>query len=68
VEEALKAAGLQVVSAERTMVPKALMSLNSEETAQVLRLLERIEELDDVQQVFTNLDIPDELAAVGSEA
>lgn len=66
VEEALRAAGLEVVSAERTMVPKAMMSLSSEDAAQVLRLLERIEELDDVQQVFTNLDIPEELAAVGS--
>ncbi len=66
VEEAIRAAGLEVVSAERTMVPKAMMSLSRDEAAQVLKLLERIEELDDVQQVFTNLDIPEELAAVAS--
>lgn len=65
IEEALRGAGLEVVSAERTMVPKAMVSLDAEDAAQVLKLLERLEELDDVQQVFTNLDIPEELATVG---
>ncbi|MEO8286807.1 MAG: YebC/PmpR family DNA-binding transcriptional regulator [Chloroflexota bacterium] len=57
VQDALLAAGMQVVSAERTMFPKTTMSLDDKGTEQILRLVERLEELDDVQTVYTNLDL-----------
>ena len=48
---------MQVVNAERTMVPKTVMALDDKGMEQNLRLVERLEELDDVQTVYTNLDL-----------
>ena len=49
-------------SAEVTMVPENTILLeDSEEAAKVLRLLEALEEHDDVQNVYANFDIPDEI-------
>lgn len=65
VQDALVAAGMQVVNAETTMFPKTTVSLDEKATEQVLHLIERLEELDDVQTVYTNLDLSaaDELMA-----
>ena len=63
VREVLERQGLSVEDAELSMVPKTLMSLQEKETLQILRLLEQMEELDDVQQVYSNLDIPEEILA-----
>ncbi len=63
VREVLERQGLSVEEAELSMVPKTLMSLQEKETLQILRLLEQMEELDDVQQVYSNLDIPEEILA-----
>jgi len=52
-----------IVSAELAMVPKTLASLEQKAALQTLKLMERLEDLDDVQAVFTNLDISDELMA-----
>lgn len=57
VQDALTAAGMQVANAERTMVPKTTMALDEKGMEQILRLIERLEELDDVQTVYTNLDL-----------
>jgi transcriptional/translational regulatory protein YebC/TACO1 len=56
---------MQVVNAETTMFPKTTVSLDEKATEQVLHLIERLEELDDVQTVYTNLDLSaaDELMA-----
>lgn len=56
-EGALTAQGLKVISAERTMTPTTTVELAPRETEQVLKMVERLEELDDVQQVFTNLEL-----------
>ncbi len=58
-EQALTSQGLKVVSAERTMTPTTTVELGPKETEQVLKMVERLEELDDVQQVFTNLELTD---------
>ena len=63
VRGALENAGLAVETAERAMVPKTQVSLDAQKGAQVVRLIERLEDLDDVQNVSTNLDLSEELVA-----
>ena len=63
VQEALRDGGYQIASAELTMRPKAPVSPEPEVAVKVVRLVERLEDLDDVQGVFTNLDIPEEVLA-----
>ena len=63
VREELENQGLTVDEAELSMVPKTVMSLEAKETLQILHLIEQMEELDDVQQIFSNLDIPEEILA-----
>jgi YebC/PmpR family DNA-binding regulatory protein len=55
--EALKAKGYAPESSEIEMVPKNLVKLESAEGQRVLRLVEALEELDDVSKVFTTLDV-----------
>ena len=49
--------GLEVTEAEVTFIPKSTVKLDSRQTVQVMRLIEQLEEFDDVQRVHTNLDI-----------
>jgi YebC/PmpR family DNA-binding regulatory protein len=63
VRESLQEQGLDIDSAELAMVPKSLAQLGEKETFQVMNLVERLEELDDVQEVYSNLDLSDELMA-----
>ena len=58
--EALQENGFESVSAEISMVPATYMSLEAETIRKVLKMVERLEEDDDVQNVYTNLDIPDD--------
>ena len=57
VQDALTAQNLNITSAERTMIPKTTMSLDDKGTEQIVRLVDRLEELDDVQTVYSNLDL-----------
>jgi len=60
VREALEAAGFRAESAELAMVPKTTVAIEDESTARkVLRLVEGLEEADDVQDVYANFDIPE---------
>jgi len=60
VREAIEQAGIEVDSAELTMVPKTTVSLEEESTARkTLRLIDALEESDDVQEVYSNFDIPE---------
>jgi len=63
VKESLEKRGIPLASAEISMIPKSLAKLGEKETFQVMNLIEALEELSDVQQVYSNLDIPDELMA-----
>ncbi|MBF8267776.1 MAG: putative transcriptional regulatory protein [Dehalococcoidia bacterium] len=58
--KALEQRGVKVTSAELSMVPKTTVLLDAKSALQTLRLLDRLEELDDVQKVYTNADFPDE--------
>jgi len=64
VRQALEARKYNVLKAESTLTPKSRITLTEEKVAyQVMRLVEKLEDLDDVQNVYTNADIPEELAA-----
>src|SRR5215831_17561578 len=61
VRRAVEAAGITIDSAEITMQPRQTVPVGEEKAAAVLRLLEALEEEDDVQQVHANFDIPDDV-------
>ncbi|MDT8299072.1 MAG: YebC/PmpR family DNA-binding transcriptional regulator, partial [Spirochaetaceae bacterium] len=58
--EALQAGGFEQSSAEVAMVPDTTATLDNDGTAKVLRLIDRLEDCDDVQSVASNLEIPDD--------
>lgn len=60
VVDALEAAGFENTSAELTLVPESTVTLSLEKTAKALKLIDKIEDYDDVQTVSTNLEIPDD--------
>jgi YebC/PmpR family DNA-binding regulatory protein len=68
VREAIEQAGFQVESAELSMVPKTTVEVADESSAKkVLRLIDQLEENDDIQDVYANFDIPEQvLEAVAS--
>lgn len=61
VKDALDKAGIEVISAEVTMVPTTSVPLEGKQAQAMLRLMEAMEDLDDVQNVYANFDIPDEV-------
>lgn len=63
VRQALLDMKLPIVSAEKMMRPKTIVQPDEAEALKVMRLLEKLEDLDDVQKVYSNLDITEELAA-----
>jgi YebC/PmpR family DNA-binding regulatory protein len=60
INDALEAEGIKFDEASLRMLPNTLIQLPPDKTLQVMRLIETIEELDDVQKVFSNLDVTDE--------
>jgi YebC/PmpR family DNA-binding regulatory protein len=63
VRQALDAAKIPYTLAETTMLPKSTVELQGKEAQQMLRLLESLEDHDDVQQVYANFDIPESVMA-----
>ena len=63
VRRALEAAGVATESAESTMVARQTVELDSSRARQALRLVELLEDLDDVQRVTANFDIPEDVFA-----
>src|SRR5918996_1056479 len=61
--EALEGAGVAVESAEVTMQPKTPIDVDEHIARQNLRLIEALEDLDDVQRVSANFDLPAEVLA-----
>jgi len=59
--QALTDAGIQFVSVEVTIVPKSTVRVEGKEARQVLRLMDQLEDHEDVQQVYANFDIPEEI-------
>jgi YebC/PmpR family DNA-binding regulatory protein len=63
VRTALQAAGLDYDSAEASFVPSVTVEVDEEAAGKVFRLVEALEDLDDVQNVFGNFDVSDEVLA-----
>ena len=63
IADALHKANVQPEEAGLRMIPKQEMELNAEDTVQVLKALESIEDLDDVQNVYSNLKVSEEVLA-----
>jgi len=63
VRQALEDAGILFETAELFMVPKTTLQLGERETLQVMGIIDALEDLDDTQQVYSNLDIGDEVMA-----
>jgi len=61
VRKNLEKAGIAFSSAEITMIPKNTVALDEQDARKTLRLLDALEDNDDVQEVFANFDIPDEV-------
>ena len=58
VKQAIEEAGIAMVSSEVTMVPSTTVDCDIDTGEKVLRLLESLEDHDDVQKVYSNADIP----------
>lgn len=63
VRQALEAAGLALDAAEVTMRASTTVALGVEDAEKMIRLIERLEDLDDVQSVYSNADISEEILA-----
>jgi YebC/PmpR family DNA-binding regulatory protein len=63
VKRALEGGGIKVESAEMSRVPKTMVALGEKDAHSMLRLVEKLEGLDDVQKVYFNADITDEALA-----
>jgi YebC/PmpR family DNA-binding regulatory protein len=63
VRRALEEAGAKIISAEVSMVPKTELELPPEQVTQLMRLVERLEDLDDVSRVYTNVHLTAEVLA-----
>ena len=66
VRTALREAGIEYESAESSFVPSVTVPLDEDGARKVFRLIEALEDCDDVQNVYANFDVSDEvMAAVG---
>lgn len=68
VKDAILAAGLAPANAEITMIPTTTVSLERDDAEKVMGLIEMLEDLDDVQNVYSNADISEEVwASLGEQ-
>jgi len=58
--DSLKSAGIEADEADLQYIPKQELTLETDKTLKVMRIIEEIEGLDDVQAVFSNLNISEE--------
>jgi len=61
IRTALEQQNLPIASSELSMIPKTLVQLDEKAATQALKLLDRLEEIDEVQNVFSNADFPDSI-------
>ena len=66
--EALQRAGVPVLEGQVSFVPQSTVRVEGKDATAVVRLVEALEELDDVQSVYANYDIPDEVLEAISAA
>lgn len=63
VRHALDESGHDIADSESSMIPKTTVELDTRTAEQTMRLIERLEELEDVQHVYSNSEVSDEVAA-----
>jgi YebC/PmpR family DNA-binding regulatory protein len=63
VKQSLEEAGLQAESGEVTMIPSSTVQVDASGAESIVGLVDALEDLDDVQNVYTNADIPDDVLA-----
>ncbi len=63
VQDALRAAGIETTSAELTLIPKNEVAVAGKDAEKLLRLMEMLDDLDDVQKVHSNADIDEAVLA-----
>jgi YebC/PmpR family DNA-binding regulatory protein len=63
VREGFQASGVTVERAETTLVPKTTVPLAGREAERVLKFIEKLDDQEDVQEVYANFDVPEELLA-----
>jgi YebC/PmpR family DNA-binding regulatory protein len=61
VKASIEAKGITLVDPEVTMVPQTMTPVEGETAQRLIRLIDALEDLDDVQKVYTNADLPDDL-------
>jgi len=61
VKQAIEEKGIKPQDAEVTMIPSSTIKLTGSDAKQLLSLIDSLEDHDDVQQVYANFDIPDEI-------
>lgn len=61
VREAIEKASIPIVDAEVTMLPQSYTRITGKEAEQMVKLMDALDDNDDVQKVYTNADIPDEV-------
>ena len=61
VRKALELKKVPISSSDLSMVPKTMVKLDEKSALQALKLLDKLEELDEVQHVYTNADFPDDV-------
>jgi len=61
VRNAIEEASINITLAEISMIPQTTVSVDGKNAQQVLQLLETLDEHDDIQNVYSNFDIPDEM-------
>ncbi|HRR41086.1 MAG TPA: YebC/PmpR family DNA-binding transcriptional regulator [Syntrophales bacterium] len=61
VKKAVDTAGFKCIQAQISMIPRNTVKLNDDRAGQMLKLMEKLEDNDDVQNVYANFDIPDEV-------
>ena len=61
VRTAIETAAIDAIDAEITMLPQTVTPVAGKEAEQMVRLMESLEDCDDVQKVYTNADLPDDM-------
>jgi YebC/PmpR family DNA-binding regulatory protein len=61
VKEAVDAVGIATIEAEVTMLPQNMTPLDGDTALKMIKLIDALEDCDDVQKVYTNADLPDDL-------
>jgi transcriptional/translational regulatory protein YebC/TACO1 len=61
VRDAIAAAGIEFEAAELTMIPKNTVKLEENDARKTMKIVDALEDSDDVQEVYANFDIPEDV-------